>query len=88
MPWYKIEANTGPGHQSHYLNYVWQDEKLTRSEREDLFESELQHRDAIGTIVAVRRLPAKVRDHKIVMYKQRIENANRMIALLTPQTER
>ena len=88
MPWYKIEADTGPGHQSHYTNYVWQDKRLTHKEKVELFDDEFRDREAIGTIITVRRLPAKVRDHKIVMYKQRIENANRMIALLTPQTER
>lgn len=89
MPWYKVEARTGPGHQSHYLNYLWQDKRLTRQEALSLFEDELRHRaNPVGSVVAVRRLPAKVRDQKIAMYRGRIENASRMLAMLIPKPSR
>ncbi len=84
MPWYKIEANTGPGHQSHFLDYVWRDKRLTKRKKQELFEDALAHRNATGTVTAVRRLPAKVRDRKITLYKRRIENANKMLTMLTP----
>lgn len=85
MPWYKVEANTGAGHQSKYLGYVWQDNKLTRGEKEDLFKHELRDRhDAVGTVVAVRRLPAKIRVQKIRLYLRRIEAAKKMLVILTP----
>ena len=88
MPWYKIEAHTGLGHQSHYLDYVWRDEKLTKEEKRWMFEDVFRDRDAVGDVVVVRRLPVKTRDQKIAMYKQRIEDTNKMLAMLTPHTER
>ncbi len=89
MPWYKIEAHTGPGHQSRYLNYVWRDKRLAGQEALLLFEDELEHRtDAVGSVVAVRRLPAKVRGQKIAMCRRCIEDANKMLAMLIPRPNR
>ena len=87
MPWYKIEANTGPGHQSHFLDYVWRDKRLTKQEKQELFEDALAHSDAIGSINAIKQLPAKVRDQKIALYKRRIEIANKMLTMLIPKSE-
>jgi len=59
---------------------------LTREEKQELFFDALRHRsDPVGTVVAVGRLPAKVRDQKIEIYLRRIEGANKMLETLVPK---
>lgn len=89
MSWYKCEARHGPGHQSHSVFYEWYDKPLSKEEKKFLFEDVFGDKEwPIGGIRAVGRLPEKVRQNKINLYKSKIDEAQKMLKLLRNNKEK
>ena len=83
MSWYRIEADYGPGHQSHSGEYQWFDRKLTRAEKQEVFEETFKGHDwPVGSVSVVSKLPKKVVEEKILQYKRTIEQATKMLTVL------
>ena len=81
-PWYRIEADKGPGHPSYSIGYVWRDCRLTGAEMHSLLEGYFSGRDVTGSIVAVKVLPPGVRRQKILWYRRQLEEAAEMLDML------
>ena len=85
MPWYKFEAQHGPGHQSNTINYEWydDDEQLTKEEQREEWECKFRDCDyPIGKVTKLRKLPEHIIKSKIKMYKDDIEHAKEMLKIL------
>jgi hypothetical protein len=86
MPWYKITANTGPGHQSKRLEYVYRSEKLDKAGKDDLFEEFCRYKwftdNAMGDVRLVTKLPEEVRLAKLREYQAERDAIDNMIARL------
>lgn len=66
MPWYYCYADHGPCHQSSSEHLAWEDEKLTPSEKKDLFNSVFEHYDwPIGNVKFVSKL---TKEEKIIFF--------------------
>jgi hypothetical protein len=84
MPWYRIFANHGPGHQSSTEFYRWNDEPLTtKQQREDAWQEAFErYDDAIGDVELCDRLPHHIREQKIEGCRNTIEHARKMLNIL------
>lgn len=68
MPWYRVYADHGPGHQSHTESYIYRNKPLTKEERESEWEQLVYDRhlnDAIGKVDLVKRVPEHILAEKI-----------------------
>lgn len=73
MPWYKVYCDSGPGHQSHHEFYHWEEKKLTKAGKKDLWEESFQDRDwPIGDVKMVKYLPHDVKDSLILRTNERL----------------
>lgn len=90
MPWYRVFAHHGSGHQSHTQEYVWDDRKLDPAEHQVLFENICQSlglSNPIGGVQLLRKLPKDVWERKMAGFVRRIKGLREMQAILrkTPQ---
>lgn len=87
MPWYRVFCNSGPGHQSHHEFYHWEDEKLTKEGKSNLFEESFHDRDwPIGDVLQVQVLPTDVKKAKIQQYEHKrvdvVKQCNKLLKIL------
>jgi hypothetical protein len=86
MPWYRIFANHGPGHQSSTEFYRWYEEALaTKQQREDAWEEAFgdgRYDWPIGDVELCDRLPHHIREQKIEGCRNTIEHARKMLNVL------
>ena len=67
MPWYRIYASHGPGHQSNYEDYSYFERPLTTDAKRRVWEGHAQSLDcATGGVELARGLPAHILENKIV----------------------
>lgn len=84
MPWYKVEARHGPGHQSRTVYYVWQDHELSEDEKKELFEESFSDLDwPVGDVFMIKKLPKEVYIEKLHHYESSIKAAKRMLKILS-----
>lgn len=87
MPWYRIYANHGPGHQSSTEFYRWFEKPLaTKESRKDAWEGifdDGRYDWPIGDVERVDRLPQHIYDEKVSGYWNSINHAKRMLTVLT-----
>lgn len=58
MPWYKVFCDHGGGHQSHSEYYHWEDKKLTKDDRRQIWEEAFNDLTwPIGDVILVSKLP-------------------------------
>ena len=73
MPWYYCYADFGPGHQSSDETIVWQSAKLSRDEREELFNLLFGDRDyPIGDIKLIKTVTEEEKRNLLSNYKNAI----------------
>jgi len=73
MPWYYCYADFGPGHQSSDETIVWQSAKLSRDEREELFNHLFGDRDyPIGDIKLTKTITKEEKRNLLSNYKAAI----------------
>jgi hypothetical protein len=83
MPWYKIEANHGPGHQSHGVYYEWM-EKPTKQDKIDVFHKYFGHTEwPEGSVRAVSKLPPKIAEQLANAYKTQLDHYKRLLRVLS-----
>lgn len=83
MPWYKLEADHGPGHQSRTVKYVWRDEPMSMTEERDAFEDAFDDLNwPIGEVVKLGRLPKEVHPEMVERYERQGREASRMLKIL------
>jgi hypothetical protein len=86
MPWYRIFANHGPGHQSTTEYYHWHDKPLvTKEDRKEAWESvfdDPRYDWPIGDVELCERLPQHILDEKIVGFESSIDRAYKMLTVL------
>jgi len=85
MPWYRIHAMCGPGHQSNFETYYHSAKPLTKDEKADLWEDTMRSNDvhnAAGEVDVVRKLPKKVREEKVRKYEFQLQHAKKMLEIL------
>jgi hypothetical protein len=75
MPWYKIFCDSGPGHQSHHEFYHWEDKKLTKQDKEYLWEEAFSDRDwPIGDVILVNKLPLDYHKKMLSQIQEKIKS--------------
>ena len=58
MPWYKISAQHGGGHQGYTYFYRWFDRRMSKYEKESLWEDLFRNtNNAIGNVEQVKTVP-------------------------------
>lgn len=83
MPWYRVEAWCGPGHQSHSVHYHFSLRRLKESQKKEIWDSEFEGRDAAcGKVVRIRALPAQEHRSMARSYLDSIEHAKGMLEIL------
>jgi hypothetical protein len=85
MPWYRIYANHGPGHQSSTEFYRWYEKPLdTKDKRKEAWEEEFAYNYdwPIGDVELCDKLPQHIHDNKIKGFQSDIEHAHRMLDVL------
>lgn len=84
MPWYRMQARYGPGHQSGGNPiYFWAGHRLNRDEKQMYFDDTYQEHDwPIGGIRLVRKLPKRVIEQKIQDCHDAIRYRRRMLNIL------
>jgi hypothetical protein len=81
MPWYFLTFDFGAGHQSHSETYEWSSEVLKGDDREEFWEKYApSHSDhVIGKVRTVKKLPKKVWEENMRIYKHGIGYYRRKI---------
>jgi hypothetical protein len=80
MPWYKLQASYGPGHQSGHTTYKFSDTTLTEEERRDILDREFADRDwPIGTVIALKGLPRDIKIKKMDEISLKIECLKKLL---------
>jgi hypothetical protein len=88
MPWYRIYADHGPGHQSSTEFYRWYSNPLdTKQKRKDAWEEWFdgscgQYDYPIGDVELVDRLPQHVYDEKVKAAHDAVSHAHSMMDIL------
>lgn len=83
MPWYKIEAQCGPGHQSHSVYYHFSRRRLKEPQRKELWSEKFEGRDAAcGKVIRVGTLPAGVHREMVESHTRGISYAQGMLEIL------
>lgn len=85
MPWYRIFASHGPGHQSSSEHYRWFDKELDEQGRKDAWDEIFANERydwPIGNVDKVKGLPAHILDGKLSNCRSEIEHAKKMIDVL------
>lgn len=83
MPWYYCYASHGPGHQSSSERIEYSDQKLSREEKEYLFNDLFGECDyPIGDIRLVNSLTRAEWDHMKNTYETRIRFGQKMLKVL------
>lgn len=85
MPWYKIYASHGAGHQGYDEEYEYSKERLDKPEKELLWNAFVQKGgwfNCSGDVKYVRKLPEEIRLKKIKQYKDEISGCKRMLLVL------
>lgn len=82
VPWYKLDARHGPGHQTRTVEYFWRDISLSVVGKNALMNTFLEHENPVGTVSLVRKLPNHIRVQKIREYRSRRSYATKMLRML------
>lgn len=85
MPWYRMEARHGPGHQGRDVEYEWSWEELSEPEQKDAWVDWVTRNfwhESVGGVSPVEVLPQEVREEKIQYYRDLIEDAQEMLSIL------
>jgi hypothetical protein len=85
MPWYRIYASHGPGHQSSSEYYRYFAKSLDKAGKKDAWDEifdDGRHDWPIGDVELCERLPQNVYDEKIAGFQSSIEYANRMLEVM------
>ena len=86
MPWYRIFANHGPGHQSSTEVYHFFEKPLnTKERRDDAWEEVFgygEYDDPSGGVELCDKLPQHIHDSKIKSLQSEIEHAHKMLDVL------
>ena len=90
MPWYRLYADHGPGHQGQSEKYEfygdgWDEESLRELWQDWCHKDFLD--DAIGDVELVKELPEKERQEQIEKYRNRIESDFKMLQILGAEEE-
>lgn len=87
MPWYRIFASHGPGHQSSTEFYRWYEQSLdTEEKKKAAWEAEFDNGHyfdwPIGDVELCGGLPQNIFEEKVEGFKSKIQYANRMLEVL------
>lgn len=85
MPWYRIFASHGPGHQSSSEHYRWFEKELDKQGKEDAWEEIFANERydwPIGDVEQVRGLPAHILEGKMSGCRSEIAHASKMLGVL------
>src|SRR5271157_2547413 len=83
MPWYRIYAMHGPGHQSDSEFFRWYDAPLTAGDKSDVFSDVFDHYDdAIGDVELVAKLPQHIHDEKVSAAEASIQYGYKILGVL------
>ena len=86
MPWYRIFANHGPGHQSSSEHYRFFAEPLrTKEQKKEAWEEIFASYDydwPIGDVELVEKLPQHIHDQQVESFKRAVEHGHRMLDIL------
>jgi hypothetical protein len=83
MPWYKLRATHGPGHQSTHEEYFYTITKLTKEFKQDEWIERTEHLDyPIGDIKEIKFLPEDIKLQKIERCLAKIKAMNDMLKIL------
>jgi hypothetical protein len=83
MPWYRMKAQYGPGHQSGDFRYFWSGHRLSHEEKQGVFENAYREHDwPIGCVRMVKALPKRVIERKIQHCEDGIKGAQQMLRIL------
>jgi hypothetical protein len=85
MPWYKIFARHGPGHQSNSTFYEWRDRLLDRSGRKALWQdyfANYEYDYPIGQVRLIAKLPEDIHRSKIIGCKANINHSRKLLSVL------
>lgn len=86
MPWYRIFASFGPGHQSSSEHYRFFEKPLDRAGKKDAWEElfdDGRHDWPIGDVELVDSLPQHIHEGKVESAHASIRSANKMLEILT-----
>jgi len=87
MPWYRVYARLGPGHQTTWEDYRYSEKFLSSLERHMLWRQICGDWDsAIGKVKLVYSVPANVIEDKIAHYRATIKDSRRMLEILRERT--
>lgn len=83
MPWYRIWADCGPGHQSHAHYYHYSTKALDKDSKRALFEHYLgDHDDAIGDVDEVELIPELEKESQLLRARASIKHGREMLSVL------
>ena len=83
MPWYRIYANHGPGHQSSSEVYRWVEKPLSNEQRGEVWDNEMGTLDdPIGKVVEVKSIPEHIFEHKVSAAENAIRFNQRLLEVL------
>jgi hypothetical protein len=88
MPWYKVFADHGPGHQSHTEFYTFERETLKEDSREALWQDHFdtgRYEWPIGGVKLVKKLPEQIRVSKLASYESKLKHDRFMLQVLGGQ---
>jgi len=89
MPWYRIHANHGPGHQSHMEFFDWFDKPLDKKGRKAAWDNRFdtgRYDWPIGGVELMKGLPANVLEDKIAGAENSIKHCTRLLGILRERT--
>jgi len=86
MPWYRIYANHGPGHQSSSEHYRFFEKPLDKAGKKEAWHEiydDGRHDWPIGDVELVDALPQHIHDSKVASTQASIQSANKMLKILS-----
>jgi hypothetical protein len=87
MPWYRIYASHGPGHQSNYEDYFYFERPLTKAAKQLVWEGHAQPLNwPVGGVERVKGLPAHILESKIVGAEAAIREHTALLEVLKKHT--
>lgn len=84
MPWYRIFAKHGPGHQSFTEVYRFFEKKMLREEKKEAWDTVFDYgfEYPIGNVQLVKALPQHIYDRQVESAKYDLSHAKRMLNIL------
>lgn len=83
MPWYRFNADHGPGHQSHAIKYEYYREPLSKSERREEWDRLFDDKDwPVGRVRIIKAIPEYNKRSRISDCYYELKHAKFMLKVL------